>query len=82
METVVEFKDGVCSLSLTPSDDWERVLLGAIAKGGLKLDAQVIYKPQGHPTYGKAEVVKIRLTATQEQTGLGEWPMPYVGPKE
>lgn len=37
--------------------------MGAVAKGGDKLDVLVTYKPEGHFTYGKCQVVELIMTA-------------------
>lgn len=63
MKVSAEFKDGVCKILLTPDDEWEQKLLGAVAKGGEKLDAIVKYKAEGHFSYGKCAAVGIELGA-------------------
>jgi len=63
MKVVAEFKNGMCRLFLTPEDQWEKLLLGAVAKGGEKMSALVTYKPAGHVSYGMAEEVQIQLEA-------------------
>jgi len=66
MDLRAEFKNGGCKLYLTPSDDWEEKLLGAVAKGGNKLEAIVTYKPEGHFTHGQCKAVHILLQAGNE----------------
>ncbi len=63
MKVSAEFKNGMCRVFLEPEDEWEKKLLGAVAKGGEKLDAIVEYKPDGHFSYGKCELVRIQLEA-------------------
>lgn len=63
MKVSAEFQNGMCKVLLTPDDEWEQKLLGAVAKGGDKLHALVNYKPEGHFTYGKCQVVTIQLEA-------------------
>ena len=63
MKVSAEFKDGVCKLSLTPDDPWEKKLLGAVAKGGTELGALVKYTPNGHFSYGECECVEVQLKA-------------------
>ena len=61
MKLSAEFQNGLCQLSLIPSDEWEQLLLGSIAKGGERLEATVTYQPEGHYSYGKCKAVKILL---------------------
>jgi hypothetical protein len=63
MDTKLEFKNGLCLLVITPSDEWEQKLLSAVAKGGDSLEADVIYSSEGHFTYGNCKAVKITLFA-------------------
>jgi hypothetical protein len=63
MEVKAEFKNGACRLHLVPADEWEKLLLGAVAKGGETLSAVVTYKSEGHFTYGKCEAVHVLLEA-------------------
>jgi hypothetical protein len=65
MNISAEFKHGMCQVTISPSDDWERKLLGAIAKGGNTLSAQVEYKFDGHFSHGDCEVVHILLCAAK-----------------
>lgn len=65
MKMSAEFKNGMCKLTLVPEDDWEKLLIGAIAKGGEKLDGLVTYKPDGHFSYGKCDVLSIQLEAAK-----------------
>ena len=48
---------------LEPSDEWEKLLLGAVAKGGEKINGLVTYCSDGHFSYGKCSVVRIQLEA-------------------
>ena len=63
MKAKLEFNNGECQLIITPCDEWEQKMLGAVAKGGDKLDALVTYKPDGHFSYGKCSAVNVRLVA-------------------
>ena len=63
MKVSAEFKNGMCKLHMTPEDEWEEKLIGAVAKGSETLSALVRYEPQGHFTYGKAKAVAIQLEA-------------------
>lgn len=63
MKVSVEFKNGMCRLLLTPDDEWEQHLVGAVAKGGEKLEALVTYKTEGHFTHAKCKAVTIQLEA-------------------
>lgn len=63
MDIRAEFKNGACRLHLVPSDEWEKKLLGAVAKGGSTLSAVITYKPEGHFSYQKCEAVSILLEA-------------------
>ena len=65
MKISAEFKNGSCMLYLTPADEWEQTLLGAVAKGGEKLEAIVTYQSEGHYSYGKCKAVKIILSAEE-----------------
>lgn len=58
-----EFKNGACRLYLTPTDEWEKKLLGAVAKGGVELNAIVTYKPDGHFSHGNAAAIQVLLEA-------------------
>ena len=66
MDVRAEFKNGMCRLHLTPDDEWEQKLLGAIAKGGVQLNATVSYKQEGHFSYGNASAVCVTLEAGGE----------------
>lgn len=44
MKVAAEFQNEVCRLVLTPADEWEQKLLGAVAKGSDTLSAVVTYK--------------------------------------
>lgn len=68
MKIAARFVDGVCVLEMTPSDEWEQQLLGAVAKGQDKLDATVVYHSEGHFSYGKCKTVRVTLQSHQEQT--------------
>lgn len=68
MKVSAEFVDGVCVLNLTPSDEWEQKLLGAVAKGENKLQATVTYHSEGHYSYEKCESVRVVLQSHEEQT--------------
>lgn len=61
MNITAEFKNGACVLRLVPVDQWERYLLGAVAKGGEALEAVVTYRADGHPSYGRCEAVQVLL---------------------
>lgn len=61
MEMKAVFVNGECKLVLTPASDWERKLLGALAQGQDALDAEVVYKPSGHTTYGSCQAIEITL---------------------
>ncbi len=63
MEVKAEFKNGACSLQLTPSDQWEKLLLGSVAKGEQALSAVVTYESDGHFSYGRCEAVHVLLEA-------------------
>lgn len=63
MKVSAEFQNGMCQLTLTPADEWEQKLLGAVAKGNQTLSARVTYKSEGHMSYGKCAVVQIQLEA-------------------
>lgn len=63
MKIAAEFKNGMCQLLLTPEDEWEKQLVGAVAKGGKTLDGLVTYKSEGHHSYGKCEAIRIQLEA-------------------
>lgn len=65
MKSKIEFINGVCMFVMEPEDDWEKYLLGAVAKGGQSLSAMVEYKPDGHFSYYKAAVVKVMLEAAK-----------------
>jgi len=65
MDVRAEFQSGRCLVYLTPSDGWEKKLLGALAKGGAQLNASVRYKPEGHSSYGICSVVEILLEAPE-----------------
>ena len=67
MKISAEFQNGICRLALTPVDEWEQKLLGAVAKGADSLSAIVTYKPEGHFTYGKCQAVQILLEAKSER---------------
>ena len=64
MKVKAEFEGEACVATLTPENEWEQRLLGAVARGGTSLDGTAIYKPDGHYTYGKAACVQVRLVAT------------------
>ena len=53
MKIKAEFQNGMCKLLLTPEDEWEKKLIGSIAKGGKTLNGIVKYTPEVHFTYGK-----------------------------
>lgn len=63
MKVSAEFLNGICRLTLTPDDEWEQKLLGAVAKGNDTLSALVTYKPEGHYTHGKCQAVQVQLEA-------------------
>lgn len=63
MQIKASFENGVCYLTMTPEDKWEKKLLGAIAKGGKELLAKVEYTPEGHFSYGNCEAVHIEVQA-------------------
>lgn len=67
MKVKAEFEDGECAVTLTPENEWEQKLLGAIAKGGTKLEGYATYKPDGHYSYGKAACVQVRLEAPKDE---------------
>lgn len=67
MDIKAEFKNGMGKLIITPADEWEKQLVGAIAKGGDVLMADVTYKPEGHFSYGKCEAISIVLSASQDK---------------
>lgn len=71
MKVSAEFQNGICRLTLTPADEWEQKLLGAVAKGSNALSAVVTYKPEGHYSYGKCEVVQVQLEAATSVTQTG-----------
>lgn len=66
MEIIAKFINEECEVSLIPDTEWEQKLLGAIAKGGNKLQARVDYKSEGHVSYGKCAVTNITLTQEQD----------------
>lgn len=68
MKVAAEFQNGICRLVLTPADEWEQKLLGAVAKGSDTLSALVTYKPEGHFSYGKCHAVHIQLEAGETNT--------------
>jgi len=69
MNMKLEFQNGAARLVITPCDEWEQKMLGAVAKGGEKLDAFVAYKSNGHFSYGKFDSVSVTLSAyVQEST--------------
>lgn len=57
MDVKAEFKNGMCRLTITPSDEWEKKLLGAVAKGGVEMSARVIYMPDGHFSHQKGRIM-------------------------
>ena len=63
MKLSAEFKNGMCKLFLKTEDEWEQKLLGAVAKGSDKLNADVAYKYEGHFSLCKGKVVEIILAA-------------------
>lgn len=65
MKVSAQFQNGMCKLFIRPEDDWEKRLLGAVAKGGVRLDAIVTYTPEGHFSYERCEVVEVQLEATR-----------------
>ena len=67
MKASAEFLNGMCRLLLTPEDEWEKKLLGAVAKGEDKLDALVTYKPDGHFSYGKCDAVQVLLSSGRKE---------------
>lgn len=66
MDVKAEFKNGGCMLILTPSDEWEKKLLGAVAKGGETLSATITYRPAGHFSHGICEAVQVTLAAGRQ----------------
>ena len=74
MDVKAEFKNGACRLHMAPSDEWEKKLLGAVAKGGETLSSVITYKSDGHFGYGKCEAVSVLLEA-----GGDAWQAPCVG---
>lgn len=65
MRTTVIFGNGRATIRLAPEDEWERKLLGAIAKGGERLEASVAYTTEGHFTHEKCKLISIELSALQ-----------------
>lgn len=63
MNTTLEFRNGRARLILKPDDEWEQRLLGAITKGSGNIEASVKYKPYGHFSNQRSEVIEILLTA-------------------
>jgi hypothetical protein len=63
MKVSAEFQNGMCELCIVPEDEWERKLLGAVAKGGDKLWASVTYESKGHYTYGECSAARVLLSA-------------------
>ena len=67
MKLSAEFQNGTCRLLITTEDEWEQKLLGAVAKGGDKLDALVEYKSEGHFTNYKCAAVHVLLDAGRKE---------------
>ena len=67
MKTELIFKNQFCKLVITPEDDWEKKLLGAVAKEGNALDAEVTYSAKKHFSYGECESVEILLCAKETE---------------
>lgn len=62
MNLQIAFANGKCVVQIAPTDEWEKKLLGAVAKGGTTLDASVHYTSNGHFSYGKCDLLRIELT--------------------
>jgi hypothetical protein len=65
MKLIMTFDTGVCYITATPESYWEKLLLGAIANDAAELNAAVTYKPDGHFSYRKCDMVSIKLTAKE-----------------
>lgn len=65
MKVSLEFQNGACKAKLITEDDWEQLLLGAIAKGGGTLSCKVDYESSGHVSYGKCKAVSLFLEACE-----------------
>ena len=72
MRTTVTFENGKASVRIVPEDEWERKLLGAIAKGGDRLDANVLYTAEGHFSHEKCKLISIELSAPLPPTPVTE----------
>lgn len=63
MRVKVEINDGQLSVQLIPADEWEQLLIGALAKGGQHLEATVSMEWEGHYSYRKTKVAQVTLRA-------------------
>jgi len=72
MRTTVILADGKATVRLIPEDEWERKLLGAVAKGGELLEANVAYTAEGHFTHEKRKLISIELSAPRPPTPVAE----------
>lgn len=71
MQTQLIFKNGKCSITLTPEGDWEQRLVGALSQGKAGLKGTVTYNPEGHYANQRGRAIAIKLEALPDQ---GEQP--------
>ena len=72
MRTTVVFENGKASVRLIPEDEWERKLLGAVAKGGKLLDANVAYTEENYFAHEECKLINIELSAPLPPTPVAE----------
>ena len=68
MHMKLEFENGEAKLTITPSDEWERKMLCAVAKGGDALEAEAYYKSEGHLSYGECKCVALKIRAPAQKS--------------
>lgn len=67
MQTQLTFKNGKCSITLTPEGEWEQRLVGALTNGKDCLQGKVIYNPEGHLSNQRCRAVAIELEAVPDE---------------
>lgn len=66
MKTTVVFENNEARVVLSPDNEWEQKLLGAVVAGATKVEGEVTYVYEGHPSYGKAKLVTVALRSAKE----------------
>lgn len=66
MKLKVEFQNEMAKLTMTPEDEWEQKMLGAVSKGNPSLNVKIEYDSEGHYTYGKCKAVRVLLFSGEQ----------------